>query len=97
MQSTVGDHIQSVAKGDTERKLWSFVSSFSENDMDGDKLSRLYLKLKGNKTTPSGTPAELCVCHVVDGLGHRQICSTSISCPNGNNSMPLVTDTNVCL
>lgn len=54
MQGTVGDHIQSVAKGDTQQKLWSFVSSFSENNMDGDKLSHLYHKLRGNKTTPSG-------------------------------------------
>ncbi len=56
MQRAVGDHIQSLParQGESERKLWSFVSDFTENKMDGDKLSKLYAKLKANKAAPSG-------------------------------------------
>lgn len=52
----MGDHIQSAPgrQGESERKLWGFVSSFTENKMDGDKLSKLYAKLKANKAAPSG-------------------------------------------
>ncbi|KAL0021888.1 hypothetical protein WJX77_011593 [Trebouxia sp. C0004] len=55
----VGDHIQTlpVRQGESERKLWAFVSSFTENKMDGDKLSKLYAKLKANKAAPSGVPS----------------------------------------
>lgn len=52
----MGDHIQSLPgrQGESERRLWSFVSSFTENKMDGDKLQKLYVKLKANKAAPSG-------------------------------------------
>ncbi len=56
LQRAVGDHIQTLPgrQGESERKLWAFVSSFTENKMDGDKLSKLYAKLKANKAAPSG-------------------------------------------
>lgn len=56
LQRVVGDHIQMLParQGESERKLWAFVSSFTENKMDGDKLSKLYAKLKANKAAPSG-------------------------------------------
>lgn len=71
MQGTVGDHIQTEAKGEMQQKLWSFVSSFSENNMDGDKLSHLYFKLKGNKAAPSGQSTTLMspACFAVAFLG----------------------------
>ena len=58
LQRAVGDHIQTLParQGESERKLWAFVSSFTENKMDGDKLSKLYTKLKANKAAPSGKP-----------------------------------------
>jgi len=58
LQRVVGDHIQMLParQGESERKLWAFVSSFTENKMDGDKLSKLYAKLKANKAAPSGMP-----------------------------------------
>jgi len=58
LQRAVGDHIQTLParQGESERKLWAFVSSFTENKMDGDKLSKLYAKLKANKAAPSGKP-----------------------------------------
>ena len=58
LQRAVGDHIQTLParQGESERKLWAFVSSFTENKMDGDKLSKLYAKLKANKAAPSGEP-----------------------------------------
>ena len=57
----MGDHIQSPQgrQGESERKLWGFVSSFTENKMDGDKLSKLYAKLKANKAAPSGMSIHL--------------------------------------
>ena len=56
MQRGVADHIQTVPaeQGDSQRKLWGFVSSFTENKVDGDKLSKLYAKLSANKSAPSG-------------------------------------------
>ena len=56
VQRAVGDHIQSLPArhSEAEGKLWSFVSSFTENKMDGDKLQKLYAKLKANKAAPSG-------------------------------------------
>lgn len=72
LQGAVGDHIQTLGKGDIEQKLWSFVSSFSENNMDGDKLSRLYVKLKGNKANPSGQNG---ITHsVCDHLMYSPVC-----------------------
>lgn len=55
----MGDHIQTLParQGESERRLWNFVSSFTENKMDGDKLSKLYAKLKANKAAPSGKAA----------------------------------------
>ena len=52
----MGDHIQSLPgrQAESERRLWSFVSDFTENKMDGDKLQKLYVKLKANKAAPSG-------------------------------------------
>ena len=56
MQRAVGDHIIGLPArhGESERRLWSFISSFTENKMDGDKLQKLYAKLKANKAAPSG-------------------------------------------
>ena len=56
MQRAVGDHILTVPaeQGDSQRKLWAFVSSFTENKVDGEKLSKLYAKLSANKPAPSG-------------------------------------------
>lgn len=56
MQRTVGDHIQGLPArhGESERRVWTFISSFTENKMDGDKLQKLYAKLKANKAAPSG-------------------------------------------
>ena len=64
MQRAVGDHIQSLPgrQAESERRLWSFVSDFTENKMDGDKLQKLYVKLKANKAAPSGRCACVCVC-----------------------------------
>ncbi len=66
VQRAVGDHIQSLPgrQGDSERRLWSFVSSFTENKMDGDKLQKLYVKLKANKAAPSGVQTHA-VCFVL--------------------------------
>ena len=64
MQRAVGDHIQSLPgrQAESERRLWSFVSDFTENKMDGDKLQKLFVKLKANKAAPSGRRVNVCVC-----------------------------------
>lgn len=62
MQRAVGDHIQGLPgrQADSERRMWSFVSDFTENKMDGDKLQKLYVKLKANKAAPSGFCLSVC-------------------------------------
>jgi len=69
LQRAVGDHIQTLParQGESERKLWAFVSSFTENKMDGDKLSKLYAKLKANKAAPSG---KLCISWDINAAVH---------------------------
>ena len=66
MQRAVGDHIQGLParQGESEHRLWSFVSSFTENKMDGDKLQKLYVKLKANKAAPSGACVHAHACRM---------------------------------
>ena len=74
MQRAVGDHIQSLPgrQAESERRLWSFVSDFTENKMDGDKLQKLYVKLKANKAAPSGRC--LCACVSVHACVCLPVC-----------------------
>lgn len=76
MQRAVGDHIQSLPgrQAESERRLWSFVSDFTENKMDGDKLQKLYVKLKANKAAPSGR----CLCS--SAYVHVCVCLSVVMC-----------------
>jgi len=53
----VGDHIvgfvagQGDEAGVWERRLWRFVSQATENQLDGDALQRVYLKVIGEPLT----------------------------------------------
>lgn len=84
-QRAVGDHIQSLPgrQGESERRLWSFVSSFTENKMDGDKLQKLYVKLKANKTMGAASgacvrsPAAVFVCLLPMSCGQPGLCMTA--------------------
>ena len=64
MQRVVGDHIQGLPgrQADSECRMWSFVSCLSENEMNGDELQKLYVKLKANKAAPSGACLSVSLC-----------------------------------
>jgi len=53
LQKAVGDHIVGFVAGQGdeavvwERRLWRFVSQATENQLDGDALQRVYLKVIG--------------------------------------------------
>ena len=57
MQRQVGDHIERIAerKGSKaaaeRRRLWNFVSTFTENNMSGAKLMSIYQRLASGEQT----------------------------------------------
>jgi hypothetical protein len=60
-QKAVGDHIASFVAGQGdeasvwERRLWRFVSQATENQLDGEALQKVYVKLLGEPLAPSRT------------------------------------------
>lgn len=50
--ASVGDRIKTVAtKETTRRQLWQYVSEFTGNKMEGEKLERVYHKIKSGKAS----------------------------------------------
>lgn len=51
----VGKHIDDVAGGHSQQKLWSWVAKFTENPLPGERMMKLYRKIAGLDLPPGGS------------------------------------------